>query len=83
MLHSPHCGDEKDGCTDCQAPSDGCSDLVPRPCVSALNSTIEVMCAWINSHVLVIVCALKCNLPFNGCNWNAPSFCFDGKESIQ
>ena len=87
MLRSPHCGAEKDGCTDCQAPSDGCSGLVPRPCVSALNSTHNrgdcQMCVWINCHVFVIVCALKCNLPYNGCHWNVPSFCFDGKESSQ
>ena len=41
------------------------------------------MCAWINCHVFVIVCALKCNLPYNGCHWNVPSFCFDGKESSE
>ena len=43
MLHSHHCGAEKDGYTDCQDPSDGCSGLVPRPCVSALMGTVEMI----------------------------------------
>ena len=52
MLHSPHCGD---GCTDCQAPSDGCSDLVPRPCVSALNSTIEVIVICVHGLIVMFL----------------------------
>ena len=53
MLHSHHCSAEKDGCSDCQAPSDGCCADIRSPCVSALS--VSEYC------VNMMVCAVKCD----------------------